>query len=415
MSAGKGCDMQGQENQQRSVPSDALPLSSAFPALLLMTALFYINFVGRISLAPLLPSIEQDLGFTHSESGALFLLVSGGYCPALIFSGCISSRINHRGAIIFSALLVGLSLIGIALSHSPLALRVGVLIMGAAAGFYLPSGIATLTSLINPRDWGKAIAVHELAPNLSYVTAPILCEILLLRLSWRGIIGLIGLASICVGIAFAFWGKGGNFPGQAPSIGASRTLLSLPSFWVMVALFSLGLTGSMGIFSMLPLFLVAERGIERDWANTLIALSRLSGLFMAFVAGWMNDRLGPKSTLVGVMGLSGLCILCLALFPEKLLVFPLFLQPMAAVCFFPPAFSALARLGTAETRNFSVSFTIAAGFLLGGGVAPITIGVMGDVWSFSFGIGLFGMLTLGGMILAARLKMPFPARAPENH
>lgn len=402
------------ENRRQAVQGGPLSLAAAFPALLLMTALFYINFMARISLAPLLPSIEQDLGFTHGESGALFLLVSGGYCVAIIFSGCISSRINHRGAIIFSAVALGLSLIGIGLSHSLLALRVGVLMMGVTAGFYLPSGMATLTSLINTGDWGKAIAVHELAPNLGFVTVPILCEVLLLNLPWRGIMGLLGLVSICAGIAFAFLGKGGDFPGQAPSIRASRTLFSVPSFWIMVALFSLGIAGSMGIFSMLPLYLVAERGIERSRANTLIALSRASGLVMAFVAGWVNDRLGPKSTLVWVMGLTGLCTICLALVPERLLLIPLFLQPMAAVCFFPPAFAALARVGPADTRNVSISFTVPAAFLLGAGVAPITIGVMSDACSFSSGIGLFGALILLGTMLAGRLRLSHPARSLEN-
>ncbi len=274
--------------------------------------------------------------------------------------------------------------------------------------------MATLTSLINPGDWGKAVAVHELAPNLSFVTAPIICEMLLLQLPWRGVMGLLGLASICAALAFAFMGKGGNFPGQAPSIGASRTLFSVPSFWIMVVLFSLGITGSVGIFSMLPLYLVAERGIERNLANTLAALSRLSGLFMPFIAGSVNDRLGPKSALIGVMGLTGLCTICLALVPDRLLVIPLFLQPMAAVCFFPPAFAALARVGPADTRNVSVSFTVPAAFLLGGGVVPITIGAMGDAGSFSLGIGLFGAFILCGIMLAVYLKMAPPARVLEN-
>jgi NNP family nitrate/nitrite transporter-like MFS transporter len=400
------------KNKGGPVAAEALPLSKAFPALLLMTSLFYINFMARISLAPLLPAIEQDLGFSHGESGALFLLVSFGYFITVIFSGCVSSRIRHRGTIVFSAMFLGLILLGIAVSSSLLALRVGMFLVGASAGFYLPSGIATLTSLINARDWGKAIAIHELAPNVSFVTVPLVCEILLLQLSWRGIIGLLGAVSIGIGITFIFLGKGGNFYGQAPSIRASRTLFAVPSFWIMVALFGLGITGSLGIFSMLPLYLVTERGIEREVANTLIAFSRVSGLFMAFVSGWVNDRLGPRKTLIGVMGLSGLCTLSLAFVPENLLMIPLFLQPAAAVCFFPPAFAALARVGPPATRNISVSFTVPLGFLFGGGLAPIAIGTMGDIWSFSMGIGLFGLLILCGTMLASGLKLSHPGSKP---
>jgi len=39
------------------------------------------------------------------------------------------------------------------------------MIGGISAGFYLPSGIAALTGLIRREDWGKAMAIHELAPN----------------------------------------------------------------------------------------------------------------------------------------------------------------------------------------------------------------------------------------------------------
>ena len=97
--------------------------------------------------------------------------------------------------------------------------------------------------------------------------------------------------------------------------------------------------------------------------------------------------------------------ICLSLAPNRFLAPFLFLQPMAAVCFFPPAFAALARVGPPATRNVSVSFTVPAGFLLGAGFAPITIGVMGDDWSFSAGIGLFGVLILCGTLLAARLEL----------
>ncbi|MFO8091006.1 MAG: hypothetical protein R6U13_14295, partial [Desulfatiglandaceae bacterium] len=89
------------KNKEGSVAAEALPLSTAFPALLLMTSLFYVNFMARISLAPLLPAIEQDLGFSHGESGALFLLVSAGYFITVIFSGCVSARVKHRGTIVF--------------------------------------------------------------------------------------------------------------------------------------------------------------------------------------------------------------------------------------------------------------------------------------------------------------------------
>jgi hypothetical protein len=78
------------------------------------------------------------------------------------------------------------------------------------------------------------------------------------------------------------FGKGGDFSGEAPNFLSLKTLFSEKSFWIMMVLFSLGICATLGIYTMLPLFLVAQHGLERNWANTLVALSRISGMFMAF-------------------------------------------------------------------------------------------------------------------------------------
>ena len=191
--------------------------------LLFLTAAFFLTFLSRIVLAPLLPAIEEALQVSHGEAGSLFLLISVGYFISLLGSGVVSSRIMHRNTIILSAVTVGLSLAVASFSKSLYGMRFAFLFLGAAAGFYLPSGIATLTSLISTRHWGKAIAIHELAPNLSFVAAPLLCEALLLWCSWRGILALLGGASMLFALAFALFSRGGEFPGQAPSFSSFRT------------------------------------------------------------------------------------------------------------------------------------------------------------------------------------------------
>jgi NNP family nitrate/nitrite transporter-like MFS transporter len=53
--------------------------------------------------------------------------------------------------------------------------------------------------------------------------------------------------------------------------------------------------------------------------------------------------------------------------------------------------------------NVSVSLTIPAAFLVGGGVMPMLIGVMGDRGSFSGGMIIVGCLIMLGALLAAGL------------
>ncbi|MBN1840690.1 MAG: MFS transporter [Deltaproteobacteria bacterium] len=385
----------------------AAPLfrSQAGP-ILLLTGIFSLNFMARIILSPLMPTIEGDLQVDHSQAGGLFLLTSLGYFVALLGAGFLSSRITHRRTILLSSAAVGITLLAVSFSNGLLGMRLGFLFLGVASGFYLPSGIATLTTSIRPADWGKGLGIHELAPNFSFVAAPLVCECLLPWVGWRGILALLGGASILAGAAFAFFGRGGDFPGEAPNFTSFKTFLVEPAFWIMAILFSLAISGSMGIFAMLPLYLVVEQGIDRNWANTLVALSRISGLGMGFVAGWATDRFGPRGILSVIFLLTGVSTILLGTAPKSWIVFLVFLQPMLAVTFFPPGFVALSAIGPPGARNVAVSLTIPLAFLFGGGVIPAAIGVMGDYGSFALGIALVGGVIAMGFILSLRLKLP---------
>ena len=381
-------------------------LRSQMGPLFFLVGIFFLNFLARIILSPLMPAVEKDLKIGHDEAGSLFLLISLGYCAGLLASGFVSSRLRHRKTILLSAIAVGGALIVVAVSHHLWGIRFGLILVGMAAGLYLPSGIATVTELVKPEHWGKAIAIHELAPNLGFVTAPLLAEALLGRFSWREVLWIAGIGSMVAGAVFILWGKGGTFPGEAPNSKTLRTILVEPSFWIMIVLFGLGIGASLGVYAMLPLYLVTEKGMDRTWANTLVASSRVLTMGSAILVGWVTDRIGPKKTLMGVFMTGGIVTMLLGLVPGSWVILAVFLQSMVATAFFPPGFAALSRIGSPRIKNVAVSLTVPIGFLLGGGVIAAGIGIMGEMGSFSLGISLFGGLLFLGVLLVRYLKFP---------
>ena len=381
-------------------------LRSQLGPLLFLTAIFFLGFLSRIILAPLMPTIEKDLALSHSEAGSLFLFISAGYFVSLVSSGFISSRLMHRRTIMMSAAAVGMALFGTSLCVGLWGVRLGLFTLGLAAGLYLPSGMATLTSIVDSRHWGKAIAIHELAPNLSFVAAPLVAEALLPWFSWRGILAFLGGASLLLAFAFARFRRGGDFPGEAPTFSALKSLFCEPSFLIMIVLFSLAIGASLGIYAMLPLYLTTEQAMDRNLANTLIALSRFSGLVMAFIAGWATDRIGPRLTIWIIFLLTGLSTVFIGVFSGTWLIVIVFLQPTLAVCFFPAGFAALSTIGPESSRNVAVSFTVPLAFLIGGGAIPAGIGIMADAGAFSLGIVLVGILILIGFLLSLFMKFP---------
>jgi NNP family nitrate/nitrite transporter-like MFS transporter len=374
--------------------------------LVFLAVIFFFNFIARVILAPLLSSIEKDLHFSHSVAGSFFLLISVGYFVSLAGSGFVSARLTHRKTIVVSSVTVGLALLGICFSQSLWTIRLALVLLGLAAGLYLPSGIATITHMVSSRHWGKALAIHELAPNSGFMAAPILAEIILIWFSWRGVLAVLGISAICLGIAYARWGRGGQFAGQAPDPKAMRRLAAEPVFWILMLLFGLAIGSTMGIYTMLPLYLVTERGIDQGWANTLVGLSRISTVGMALLSGFVSDRFGTRLTMIGVFFLTGMATLALGLAKGNWVIGFVFLQPMVAVCFFPAGFAALSAIGPPETRNVAVSMTIPLAFLIGAGIFPAVIGFLGDMGKFSLGIGLAGGLILCGTVVAYFLKLP---------
>ncbi|KMY68778.1 hypothetical protein AAU61_04025 [Desulfocarbo indianensis] len=402
------------------MPQQETPSSDNFGRqmvpLLFLVGIFLLTFLSRIILAPLLPALERSLGISHAQSGALFLYVSLGYFVSLFSSGLISSRLGHRRTIIIAALAVGLVLLVLTQATSLAVLNLGAFLIGLGGGLYLPSGIATLTSLVSPRHWGKAMAVHELAPNLGLFAGPLIAEGLLRVGTWQGVLGWVGVGCLLLGLVFWRWGKGGDFAGQPPNPGNLKRLAGDVRAWILMALFTLGIGGSLGVYTMLPLYLVNERGLDLAQANMLVGFSRLLGVAASFVAGWASDRLGPRTSLAWVFSLTGLCTVALGLVPPPWLWLALFVQPLMAVCFFPAGFAALSSLGDRDLRSLTVSVVVPMGFVLGGGALPAGIGWLGERVSFQFGIAMAGVLFFCGIFLLPwlREKAPRPGQSSDG-
>jgi len=370
-----------------------------------LTAIFFVNFVSRIILSPMITAVEGDLSLSHGEAGSLFLFITVGYFISLIGSGYVNSRVTHRVTIIFSSVFVGLALIGISFTRSAFGLGTGMFLIGIGAGAYLPSGIASITRLVDTRQWGKALAIHELAPNLAFLSAPFVAEVLFLWFSWRGVEAAVGVMAIIVGIVYAIFGRGGEFTGETPNYRSVEALFRNPSFLIMIFLLSLGIASSIGLFTMLPLYLVDQCEFTRVRANTIIGLTRILPLVMIFIGGWVVDRFGARQTIKWVFLITGTITILFGIVPSNMISVLVFLHPVLAIWFFPAGFVLLSSIVPEQSRNLAVSFATAIAFTVGGGLIPTGIGIMADIGLFPLAMSLVGVLVLSGGLLLT-LKKP---------
>ena len=367
--------------------------------------LFYLGFVTRILFGPLMPAVEKDLGISHAEAGLLFLMLSVGYMIAPAVSGLISRKIEHRGALKLSAWLVGLALLPFTFVESIWTMGGLLMIVGFAGSLHLPSAIATITAEIQKSDWGKGLSVHQCAPPLSFISAPLLAAALLHWLNWRQVLLCWAILALLSALLYTLYGRGGEFPGRPVSPTNVKRIGALPSFWIMVALFAVAMGGNAGIFAMLPLFFVAEKGFELGWANTLIGLSQFSGLAVVFFAGLLTDRIGQKRVMALSLSGSALLTITIALADGWLLITALFLQPAVLTAFFPAAFGALARIAQPSMRSVTSALGPPLAFLFGGGLIPLLIGSLAESISFAAGVLVAGSVMLLALPLLYYLRV----------
>ena len=379
------------DKRQRSI-SDVLLV--VFP---LVLVIFFV-FLARVIFSPLLVPMEAELHLSHISAGSLFLFISMGYAPTMLCSGFVSGRITHYGTILLSATICGLSLLIISFNSRLIGLQLGMLALGAGAGLYFPSGMATLTHLVEKEHWGKAIAFHEAGPNLGFVLAPLVVELGLNFFSWRGIVASLGVLCLVVATIFALFGLGGRFRGEPPHFTNIKLVCSRPSFWRIGIMLSLCFAANMGVYSILPVYLISERGLDQTLVNTILGFSRLSGFFTLFTAGWLADRFGVELVMRYIYIASGLSTVLLGLVSNVWLIFAVFLQPIVTTSFFPVSVLALANTESSRTRDVAISLMIPFVYLFAGGIVPIGMGAMGEYYKFGIGLILMGTFLLFSLL-----------------
>lgn len=379
-------------------------IREALPSLFFMMIIVFFVMYGRLVFAPLLVPIRADLGISTAEAARFFLWISIGYTSSIVFSGYLAKIILHRRTIALSAFLLSLGLFMVGFASTLLLVKAGLLVLGFGAGLYPPSGVSTATSLVTDRIRGRAVALHEVGPSAAFVLAPIIASVALQFTSWRGIIIGSGVAALFLACAFFFFSPAGNFPGAPPRLTHIRELLGKPLLWSVGGFITLAACSTYGVFSIMPTFLVDEEGFSIELVSAIVGASRVSGVVMVFLSGWLIDKLGTVRLIAAVMLVTGLLTALIGLASGRALLAIVFFQPVVISAFFPAAISSFAYLGPPEIRNVGVSLIIPVANLTSGGLFPTIMGALSESGRTGLGFSLFGILMIASLLLVPMLR-----------
>ncbi|TVR54722.1 MAG: MFS transporter [Spirochaetaceae bacterium] len=394
--------MHSQENFSRSVPS----------VLTLMMMVFFA-VSPRFLLSPLLLRIATTFGVGYGRASAVFLTASFGFVTGLLTSGYIAHRLTHRFTIVFAIGLSGILLIALSMVRSFAAFHVVLFFCGWATGLYPGSGVTSVAAAVADRHRGKAMAIHESGPNIAFILAPVLSAAIAPTFGWHGVFVVFGVAAIVAAIVFLISGRGLAEPGQPPNFSNLRMFIHDRSFWVIVLLLAIAAVGAIGVYSVLPTFLIAEHGYSERFVNSYIGVSRVTGFVAILTAGVLADRIGFSAVIAVIIGVTGVMTILLGLTTGAPLLIAVFLQPMLVQSFFPVAINGLTLVVPPAARSLAVSLAIPLANLVGTGIAPRALGAAGSAGVFGLGFVIAGVLTVASLALLPLLRGGPLARRTE--
>jgi NNP family nitrate/nitrite transporter-like MFS transporter len=361
--------------------------------LFLFWGLWYLNFSSRAVLSPLLPIIEDEFIISHALAGSIFTFLSIGFTIALLLAGFLAARIGYKRCIALGFLILALSMFGLNCAVTFTSLALVAFSIGLGAGLYLPGAIPLLTEIFEPKNWGKVIALHDTGASFSVLSVPILTAIAVRFLHWRTLFVILG-ASCLVLLVFLWVFSPDPHPQREKQAQFTR-MLRRRDLWIMAVLWVFASADSLGLYNLIPLFLVKEKGIDLEIANTIFGLSRIGGLFASVLIGFLVDRCGATKILFTVLLTTALATVGIAVSPTfPLLVVMLALQATVSAGFFPAGFVAISKLTDLSERSIYTGVTVAFGVVFGLGLTPAVLGAVADVWGFQPGILFLGVLTI---------------------
>jgi NNP family nitrate/nitrite transporter-like MFS transporter len=327
-----------------------------------------------------------------------------GYALALLLIGRFVSVFGYKRTVVLGFAGIGLVLLCLQWAQSYFSLHLLFFFLAFSAGTYIPSILSIITETYDYRHWGKAIGIHDSAASLAIFSMPILVTIGLHFFPWRRLLLFLGFA--CLILPFFFW-RVSREPRQDPTKERVRYIDFFKSrtTWIMGLFWMVSAASNLGVYSILPLYLIKERGMDFALANTLFGISRVCGLFVSILTGFLTDRYGYRRMIKWSIVTTGLSTVGLALSSNLTeILISLILQATLSLAFFPVGLAAVSKLTPLSERSLAIGVIAAIGGGLGSGGSPFILGVVADHFSFQIGIFWLGVFTTLSALAVRLLK-----------
>jgi MFS transporter, Spinster family, sphingosine-1-phosphate transporter len=401
--------------------------SSATAALLLLTALNFLNYIDRNVLYAVQPLIQHEFRLNDEQVGFLTSAFFICYMVAAPVITPLADRFSRRwiialGAFVWSAATL---LSGVTHNYDELLLR--HVIVGIGEATFVAISPAFLADLYPENIRGRVMGFFYLATPVGSALGYIVGGYLGHHYGWRAPFMISALPGFVLGAAVL----GLREPERGASDhladsferGSLRGLLHNKAYWT-VTLGAAMMTFSIGGLQVwMPTFLVRMRQMPLDRANTIFGgMTVVSGTVATLLGGWLGDRLLRRTPaayqLVSAVGMAlSIPAIVIAIYNHGPLMFPaIFVGEFFLLLNTAPLNAALVNSVSANIRATALAVNVFTIHLLGDAFSPTLIGTISDHSNLQLGmtsmivaVALSAIILFYGMRFAPKIGGGQPA------
>lgn len=272
-------------------------MTRAWQVVAMLFTIAAVNYADRSATTSVFPLLRRDLGLNDLEMAATGSLFLWAYAVGSPLAGHLADRVSRSRMVVGS--LIGWSLVTLATGCvvSTRQLLIARMLLGAAECVYLPSAVALIADHHSARTRASAMGVHLAGLNFGLVGGGALAGYMGEHYGWRVgffVLGSAGLAlAAMASVVLSDQGQFRRVEGTVPRRTAAslRTLLAVPSYWIVVAQAMVVAVGIWMFINWLPLYFRETFGMSLTGAGFFgTFMLQGAGTLGILVGGYMSDR-----------------------------------------------------------------------------------------------------------------------------
>ena len=394
-----------------------------------------LNYADRQSIFSVFPLLQARLHLSLTELGLIGSSFAWVYGLAAPFAGYVVDRVRRTTAIQGGLQLWSWTCAATALTSRLIGLSALRSVMALGESFYFPAALSLMSDYHGPDTRSRALGLHQTSVYAGTILGGFASGWIAERYDWRWPFVCFGAAGVLFGIVLsrflveptrgskdihdpeesATLAEGSNPPGF---IEFTHFALRSPTVLLLFSAFACANFVAVVLLVWMPSYLY--RNFHMDMATsglTATALAQTGSMAGTAAGGWLADRFTRRHAsgrvlvqAAGVLAGAPFVFLCCKTRLMAVLILSLVFWGFFKGLYDANLFASLFDLVPISARGAAAGWMNTVGWMCGGGVAPVFVGVLASRYGLGPAMALVAVVYLAAGVLLLAVAFFTPPR-----